>query len=68
MWQATSYQALRDAAENHRQALATARACSQALTTVLHEAEASFSAVEVASAQVRQALNHFLAVDESAKL
>ena len=68
MWRATSYQALRDAAENHRQALATARACSQALTTVLHEAEASFSAVEVASAQVRQALNHILACAEAAGL
>ena len=68
MWPATSCQALRDAAENHRQALATARARAQALMTVLHEAEASFSAVEAAFAQVQQALNDTLACTESAGL
>ena len=68
MWQATSCQALRDAVENHRQALAIARARAQALMTALHEAEASFSAVETASAQVQQALNDTLACTESAGL
>ena len=74
-WQATSYQTLRDALENHRQALTnhqqaltTARARVQALTTVLHEAEASFSAVEAASAQVQQALDDTLACTEPAAL
>ena len=68
MWQAISYQALRDAVENHRQALATARVRAQALTTMLHEAVASFSAVEVATAQVQQALNDTLVCTESAGL
>lgn len=68
MWQATSCQALRDAVENHRQALAIARARTQALMTVLHEAETSFSAVEAASGQVLQALNDTLACTESAGL
>ena len=68
MWQANSCHTLRDAVENHRRALAIARARAQALMTVLHEAEASFSAVEAASAQVQQALNDTLACTESAGL
>ena len=68
MWQATSYQALRDAVENHRQVLATAQVRAQALTNVLHEAVASFSAVEAALAQVQQTLNDTLACTESAGL
>jgi hypothetical protein len=75
MWQTTSYQALNDAIENHRQALkdhrqalTTARTRAQALMTVLHEAEASFSAMEAASAQVQLALNDTLTNTESAVL
>ncbi len=68
MWQAITHKALRDAIENHRQAFATARVRAQALTTMLHEAVASFSAVEAATAQVQQALHDTLRCPESAGL
>ena len=52
MSQATCEQTLKDAVDKHRQAMATTRARVQAMMTALQEAEASFLAVEVASAQV----------------